>query len=84
VVVEGARKKFLVHTSRPTFRLIDVTAIDGSKLKVRATPGRLGESRKNPPLDPLGGVKSKDSVAPAGSRFIAYFDGDQTLTVHAP
>jgi hypothetical protein len=81
-VVEAAKKKFLVHTTRPTFRLLEVTAVDGSKVKVRATVGRLGESRKEPPLDPLEGTKSKDSVATAGSRFLAYFDGDQTVTLH--
>jgi len=81
VVVEAARKKFLVHTTRPSFRLLEVTAVDGSKVKVRATAGRLGESRKNPPLDPLGGIRSKDAMVPAGSRFLAYFDGDQTVTL---
>lgn len=81
VVVEAARKKFLVKTTRPTYRLLEATAIDGTKVKVRATAGRLGESRRDPPLDPLGGSRSKDAIAPAGSRFLAYFDGDQTLTV---
>jgi serine/threonine protein kinase len=81
VIVDPAKKKFLVHTSKPTFRLVDVAAADGSRLKIRATPGRLGESRKNPPLEPLGGSKSKDAPAPAGSRFTAYFDGDQTVAV---
>jgi len=82
VIVEAARKKFLVHTTRPTFRLLEVTAVDGSKLKVRASAGRLGDSRKDPALEPLGGSKSKDSPAPAGSRFVAYFDGDQAFTLH--
>ena len=62
-------------------QLMEVTAVDGSKIKVRATAGRLGESRKDPALDPLGASKSKDSAAPAGSRFLAYFDGDQTVNV---
>ena len=81
VVVEAAKKKFLVHASRPTFRLLEVTATDGSKLKVRSSVGRLGESRKDPPLEPIGGLKSKDAVAPAGSMFRAYFDGDQSVEV---
>jgi serine/threonine protein kinase len=84
VVVDSAHRKFLVHTSRPTFRLIDVTAVDGTKLKIRAMPGKLGDERKDRPLDPIGGSKSKDSIAPAGSRFMAYFDGDQTLTLRPP
>ena len=84
VVSEAARKKFLVHTTRPTFRLLDVAAVDGSKLRVRASAGHLGESRKDPPLEPLGGLRAKDAVVLAGSRFLAYFDGDQTLTLHQP
>jgi serine/threonine-protein kinase len=79
VVVEAAHRKFLVHTTRPTYRLVDVVAVDGTKLKVRATAGKLGESRKDPPLDPIGGSKTKDAIAPAGSHFVAYFDRDQTL-----
>jgi serine/threonine-protein kinase len=82
VIVDAAKRKFLIHTSRPTFRLLEATAVDGSKIKVRATEGRLGGSRKAPALDPLGGGShSKDAVAPAGSRFMAYLDGDQTLTL---
>jgi serine/threonine-protein kinase len=81
VVVDAAKKKFLVHNTRPTFRLVDVVAVDGSKLKVRATSGRLGESRKDPQFEPIGGVRSKDAPVPAGSRFLAWFDGDQTVTL---
>jgi serine/threonine-protein kinase len=80
-IVDAGKRKFLVHTARPTFRLLEATAVNGTKVKIRATPGRLGESRKAPALDPLGGVRSKDAVAPAGSRFMAYVDGVQTLTV---
>ena len=79
VVVEGAKKKFLVHSTRATFKLLQVDAVDGSKLNIRATAGRLGESRKDPSFEPLGGVKSKDSPGGAGSRFLAYFDGDQAV-----
>ena len=82
VIVEGQKKKMVVRTSKPTFRLLSVEAVDGSRLKVRATAGKLGESRKDPPLEPIaGGSKSKDVLAPEGSRFAAWFDGDQTLTV---
>jgi len=81
VIVEPAKKKFLVHTTRPTYRLLEVPGVDGSRLKLRATAGRLGDSRKDPSLEPIGGAKSKDVLAPAGSRFLAWFDGDQTVTV---
>jgi serine/threonine protein kinase len=80
-VVEAAKKQFLVHKTRATFQLRDVVAVDGSKLKVRAAAGRLGESRKAPQFEPIGGVRAKDTPVPAGSRFMAYFDGDQEISV---
>ncbi|HEY3835010.1 MAG TPA: serine/threonine-protein kinase [Bryobacteraceae bacterium] len=82
VIVDAAKRKFLVHTTRPTFRLAGVTAVDGSVLKVRAT--RSGDNRKNPTFEPVGGSRSKDAVVPAGSTFMAYFDGDQTVTIKPP
>jgi serine/threonine protein kinase len=80
-VVEAAKKKLLVRTVKPTFRLLEVTAVDGSKLKVRATPVRRGDYKTDRPLEPLIPWRAKDVLAPAGSEFFAYFDGDQTVTV---
>ena len=82
VIVDGAKKKFLVKTARPTFRLLQVTAVDGSILKVRATSGRLGESRKEIGVRSAGAVLGPKTIPiRAGSRFLAYFDGDQVVTV---
>jgi serine/threonine-protein kinase len=64
---------------KPMFRLMTVDAADGSKLKVRAGPGRhsdRNESRIEPP-----GHRGKESLAPKGSSYLAYFDGDQTVAV---
>ena len=80
-VVDAAKKKLLVRTVKPTFRLLEVTAVDGSKLKVRATPVRRGDYKTDRPLEPLIPWRAKDVLAPAGSEFFAYFDGDQTVTV---
>jgi serine/threonine-protein kinase len=77
-IVAGTRKKFLGRSSRPSYRLFDVAAVDGSKLKVRATPGRNPE-KKDRPLDALDHLRPKDLAATAGSRFLAYFDGDQIV-----
>jgi serine/threonine protein kinase len=84
LIADASKRKFLVHTTRPTYRLLGVTAVDGSELKIRATPGLLGESRKNPSFDPIDGARTKDAIAPAGSRFMAYFDGDQSVTIKPP
>jgi len=80
-VVEAAKKKLLVRSVKPTFRLLEVTAADGSKLKVRATPLGRGDYKTDRPLEPLIPWREKDVLAPAGGEFFAYFDGDQTVTV---
>jgi serine/threonine protein kinase len=79
-VVEAAKKKLLIRAVKPTFRLLEVTAVDGSKLKVRATPVRRGEYKTDRPIEPVVPWRAKDVLAPAGSEFFAYFDGDQTVT----
>jgi serine/threonine-protein kinase len=81
VVMSSAHKRFLVHSARPTFRLLEATAVNGSKIKVRSSEGRLGEQRKDKSLDPIAGPKPQNGTVSAGSRFYAYFDGDQTLTL---
>jgi hypothetical protein len=73
-VVAAGKKR-----GKPMFRLMTVDAVDGSKLKVKAGPGRhsdRNESRIEPP-----GHRGKESLAPKGSSFLAYFDGDQTVAV---
>jgi hypothetical protein len=64
---------------KPVFRLMEADAVDGSKLKVKAGPGRhsdRNEWRIEPP-----GHRGKESLAPKGSTYMAYFDGDQTVAV---
>jgi hypothetical protein len=64
---------------KPMFRLMEADAVDGSKLKVKAGPGRRSdrnEWRIEPP-----GHRGKESLAPKGSVYLAYFDGDQTVAV---
>ncbi len=79
-IVEKSKRKFIIKSSKPTYRLLEVTAADGSKLKVRATPG-IGGGKSEPQLAPHGHAPPKDLAAAAGDEFIAYFDGDQTVKV---
>jgi serine/threonine-protein kinase len=75
----GVGKKFLSLGGKVQFKLDTVTAVDGHKLHVKASPGRRtdkNEQRIEPP-----GHRSKDVLAPAGSQYLAYFDGDQTVNV---
>jgi hypothetical protein len=80
--VVDAEKKKLIGRSKPTYRLMDALAVDGSRLKVRSAPSRRGDTPPDRPIEPIGARKSKDVLAPAGSTFLAYFDGPQTVTVH--
>ena len=79
--VTSAEKKRRLGRSRATYRLLEVAAVDGSKLKVRATPGRPGDGRDERPVEVPGHAPSKEVLVPAGTEFVAYFDGDQTVTV---
>jgi len=79
-IVQKSKKKFIIKSSKPTYRLLEVTAADGSQLKVRATPGN-GAGKSERQLDPHDRAAPKDLAAAAGDEFIAYFDGDQTVKV---
>ena len=78
-VLAAGKKNILGHAGKPMFRLIAVDAVDGSKLKVKATPGR-GSDRNERNIEPPG-HRGKESLAPEGSSYLAYFDGDQTVAV---
>jgi serine/threonine-protein kinase len=80
-VVDASRKR-LIGRSKPTFRLLDAVAVDGSRLKIRTTPTRKGEAPPERPLEPIGPGKSKDALL-AGSAFLAYLDGAQMVKVAA-
>jgi predicted Ser/Thr protein kinase len=77
-IVERSRKKFIVKNAKPTFRLLEVTAIDGSKLKVRATAGAPAKSDRQ--LDPHP-APPKDLAAQAGNEFMGYVEADPTVTL---
>ena len=67
------------RAARPGFKLTTVEAIDGTKLKVRASPGRNGQRNEQPVEVP--GYKYKEALAPAGTKYMGYIDGDQTVVV---
>jgi hypothetical protein len=77
--VLAAGKKGLLGRGKPMFRLMTADAVDGTKLKVKAAPGRSSEKNERNIEPP--GHRGKESLAPAGSSYLAYFDGDQTVAV---
>ena len=78
-VLPAGKKNILGHAGKPMFRLMMVDATDGSKLKVKAAPGRDSEKNERN-LEPPG-HRGKESLAPKGTTYLAYFDGDQTVAV---
>jgi serine/threonine protein kinase len=77
-VVEGAKRRF-IGTSKATYRLNQADAIDGRKLNVRATPGKGADGPARRPLENPNQKHSKDVAAEAGTEYIAYIDGNQTV-----
>jgi hypothetical protein len=78
-IVATEKKGVLRRGGKRMFRLITVDAVDGTKLKVKASPGRSSDKNERNIEPP--GHRAKESLAPAGSTYLAYFDGDQTVAV---
>jgi hypothetical protein len=78
-VVTAAHKK-LIGGAHITYRLKDAAIPGGTKLAVRAAAVKGGDE-KGRPLEISGTKHPKDVAAAAGSTYVAYVDGDQTVTV---
>jgi serine/threonine-protein kinase len=79
-IVDGSKKKLFGGT-KMTFRLLVVEAADGHKYRVRPISAR-GDAKNQLPVETKVKPKSKDLVASAGTGYIAYIDGDVSITVH--
>jgi serine/threonine-protein kinase len=80
-IADAGKKKFLGMGSKLSLRLVNVNAVDGHKLSVRATSGRAAGGAARRPVDVGGKGKSKEIAAAAGSQYIGYIDGAQTVMV---
>ena len=78
VVDPGEGKKLLVVKNKATFKVTSVDSNGGGKLAIRATPGHTEKGDR--PIE-LQGSKNKDVLAPVGTEYTAYIDGDQTVTI---
>jgi len=78
---EAGKKKFIFGGAKSTFELQLVEAVDGKKLNVRATSGRSSEGPATRSFDTGKGSKPKGLIAAQGTEYIAYIDGDQTVSV---
>jgi serine/threonine-protein kinase len=82
-IAETGKKKFLgMGGSKLTFRLMQVNAVDGRKLNVRATPARRPDGSAHRPVEGGSRAKLKEIAAGAGTEYLAYTDGEQTVSAH--
>jgi serine/threonine protein kinase len=83
VTGETGKKKILGmgSGSKLTFRLSQTDAVDGKKLNVRAMSGRRAEGPTIRTFETLKGSKTKGLAAAQGTEYIAYIDGEQTVSV---
>jgi hypothetical protein len=63
-------------------RLLTVTGIDGKLYKIRALSSRSNKNQERP-VDTGVRAKTEDAAADAGTQYIAYVDGDMSVTVRA-
>ena len=74
------KKKSGIFGGKMTLRLVQADAVDGRKLNVRAIPARRADSNARPVETPA--KKAKDLAAAAGTEYVAYVDGEQTVNAH--
>jgi serine/threonine protein kinase len=81
-VAQAARKgTFGIGGAKATLRLLVVDAVDGKKYRVRAQSARGADGKNERPVETNTRAKNKDMVADAGTEYIAYIDGDVTISV---
>lgn len=80
VVEPGESKKVfgILGKSKATFKLTTVDSAGGSKLAIRAIAAH--SDKPDHPIEQQGN-KSKDVIGHAGTEYMGYIDGDQTVTI---
>jgi hypothetical protein len=74
------KKKSGIFGGKMTLRLVQADAVDGRKLNVRGIPARRADTNSRPVETPA--KKAKDLAAAAGTEYVAYIDGEQTVNAH--
>jgi hypothetical protein len=79
-IVDGAKKHILGIGGKMTFSLASVYAVDGQKVRIRATPTRDRDGTSKRPVNT--GAKTTEQVAAAaGSNYVGYIDTSNTVMV---
>ena len=80
--IAGHKKKILgIGSTKVTYQLRTVHAVDGKQLKVRATSGPNDDGTSTYQFDPPKGSSKKGFVALQGTEYIGYIDTNQTVAV---
>jgi hypothetical protein len=64
-----------------TFRLVQADSVDGKKMNVRAMSGRRADGPTTRSFETTKGSKTKGLAAVQGTEYIAYVDGEQTVSI---
>jgi hypothetical protein len=80
-ITSEAGKKFLGIGNKMTFRLLQADAVDGQKINVRSKSGKQANGPTTRPFDTGKNPKTKGLAASQGTEYIAYIDGEQTVSV---
>ena len=83
VMGETGKKKFLGMGGgrKFTFQLEQAEAVDGQKVSVRALAGRNQVGPTVRSFDTGKGAKAKGFAALQGTQYVAYIDGEQTVSI---
>jgi hypothetical protein len=81
-IAQAARKGTLgFGGAKATLRLLVVDAVDGKKYRVRGQSARAADGKNERSVETNVKPKNKDTAADAGTEYIAYIDGDVTISV---
>lgn len=78
---EGGKRFLGIGGGKMMFELDSVEAVSGQKIKVRAAAARKANGPTTRQIDTGKYAKAKDLAAARGTDYIAYIDGDQTVSV---
>ena len=81
-VTQAERKGRLgLGGSKMTMKLLTAEAVDGHKYRLRVQSARNADGKSERPVETSTRPKNKDLIAAAGTEYIAYIDGDATVSV---
>jgi len=81
-IAQAARKgKLGIGGGKMTMRLLLVDAVDGHKYRLRTQSARSSDGKSERPVEPSVKPKNKDLIAAAGAEYLAYVDGDATVSI---